>query len=103
MENSKAIVNLKFKSDLSTEELCEIAKRRKSILQNVKGLITLFCYTNEETNTIGGTYIFENLQLAHQYLGEFLTKGVGPEYGVIPMTLKIDVGCLKDEIIVGDR
>ncbi len=98
MQHKKTIVNLKFKSNLPTEKVCEISKTRKTLLKNTKGLISLFCYTNEETNTVGGTYIFENIQLAHQYLSQFLTEGLGPKYGIIPMTLKIDIGCLKDEI-----
>ncbi|KAA1242707.1 YdhR family protein [Aquimarina sp. RZ0] len=102
MENKKTIVNLRFKSNLPADEVCEISTNRKQILKNTEGLISLFCYTNEETNIIGGTYIFENIQLAHQYLGQFLTQGIGPKYGIIPVTLKIDIGCLKDEI-QGDK
>jgi len=98
MENKKTIVNLRFKSNLPTDEVCKISTNRKEILKNTEGLISLFCYTNEETKTIGGTYIFENIQLAHQYLGKFLTEGIGPKYGIIPVTLKIDIGSLKGEI-----
>ncbi len=97
MENKKTIVNLRFKSNLPTDEVCEISTDRKQILKNTEGLISLFCYTNEETKTIG-TYIFENIQLAHQYLGQFLIQDIGPKYGIIPVTLKIDIGSLKDEI-----
>ncbi|TSE09154.1 hypothetical protein [Aquimarina algiphila] len=98
MQNEKVIINLRFKSILSTEEICKLSDDRKYLLKNTKGLISLFCYINEETNTIGGTYIFRNMELAQHYLGLFLTEGLGPKYGVIPKTLKIDIGCLKDEI-----
>ncbi|MBP2830738.1 hypothetical protein J8281_00945 [Aquimarina sp. U1-2] len=100
MNTQKAIVNLKFKSNLSIDRLNEISEDRKDVLKSTKGLISVFCYTNEETKTIGGTFIFESIQLAHQYLGQFLTNGLGPKYGILPMTLKIDVGCLK-EIVKG--
>ncbi len=98
MNTKRAIVNLKFKSSLSVEKINEVSKERKILLRNTKGLISVFCYTNEETKTIGGTFIFESIQLAHQYLGQFLTEGIGPKYGVIPMTLKIDIGNLREEI-----
>ncbi|WP_378175526.1 hypothetical protein [Aquimarina sp. SS2-1] len=98
MQTKKAIVNLKFKSNLSLEELSKVSRERKQILKNTKGLISLFLYTNDETKTVGGTFIFENIELAHQYLGKFMTEGLGPKYGVIPMTLKIDVGCIKGQI-----
>ncbi|SEL95447.1 hypothetical protein SAMN04487910_3703 [Aquimarina amphilecti] len=98
MQNEKAIINLRFKSNLTIEKVCEISNTRKNLLKNTKGLVSLFLYINEETNTIGGTYIFKNLQLARTYLKQFLTDGLGPKYGVIPMTLKIDVASLKDEI-----
>ncbi|PKV50209.1 putative monooxygenase ydhR [Aquimarina sp. MAR_2010_214] len=102
MQDKKAIVNLRCKSNLPTEEICKLLDRRKHLLKNTKGLISLFCYINEETNTIGGTYIFKNMKLAQQYLEQFLTEGFGPKYGIIPMTLKIDIGCLKDEIQGGN-
>ncbi len=98
MQNEKTIVNLRFKSNLPTEKVCVISENRKQLLKNTEGLISLFCYTNEETKIIGGTYIFKNIQLAHQYLGQFLTEGLGLKYGIIPVTLKIEIGCLKDEI-----
>ncbi|MBQ0733381.1 hypothetical protein [Aquimarina celericrescens] len=98
MSDQKAIVNLKFKSNLPIESVNEVSKEIKNVLINIKGLISVFCYTNEETKTIGGTFIFESIEFAHQYLGQFLTDGLGPKYGVIPMTLKIDVGNLQREI-----
>ncbi len=98
MQNEKAIVNLRFKSNLPTEKVCEISKDRKKTLKKTKGLVSLFYYANEETSTVGGTYIFKSIELAHQYLAQFLTDGVGPRYGVIPKTLKIDISSLKDEI-----
>ena len=98
MQKKETIINLRFKSELSTEKVCKITEARKNLLRNTKGLVSLFCYTNEETNIIGGIYIFENMQLAHQYLGRFLIEGIGPKYQIIPMTLKIDVVNLIEEI-----
>ncbi len=96
--NEKAIINLKFKSNLSLSDLGKVSKEREQVLKNTEGLISLFCYTNDETKTVGGTFIFESTESAHQYLGKFMTEGVGPRYGVIPMSLKIDIGSLKGEI-----
>ncbi|MFD2565119.1 hypothetical protein [Aquimarina rubra] len=102
MNKKKAIVNLKFKSNLSIEDINKVSRERKEILKKTKGLISLFCYTNDETKIVGGTFIFENIELAHQYLGKFMTEGLGPRYGIIPMTLKIDIGSVEGEIIGGD-
>ena len=95
------IVNLKFKSNLSKEEINKITEIRKEELENTEGLVSLICHYNEETHTIGGTYIFKNILYARTYLEDFLTNGIGPKYGVIPTTLKIDIGTIKNEI-VGD-
>ncbi|MGY3791882.1 hypothetical protein [uncultured Aquimarina sp.] len=98
-QKERTLVNLKFKTTLPIEELEKISTERKRILKKTKGLISFFCYTNDETKTIGGIFIFESLILANQYVGKFLTDGLGPKYGVIPMTLKIDIGSIKEEII----
>ncbi|MHA7056935.1 hypothetical protein ACWGOQ_0006925 [Aquimarina sp. M1] len=99
MNYKKAIVNLKFKSNLSMESIGEVSKEKNQMLKDTKGLICLFCYTNRETKTIGGTFIFRNIEFAQQYIGKFLTEGFGPRYGIIPMTLKIDIGTIEEEII----
>ncbi len=99
-KEERTIINLKFKSKLSKKELYEILKIDKEDLKRTKGLLSLICHYNEETQTIGGTYIFKNIICARAYLAAFLTDGIGPKYGVIPMTLKIDIGDIKDEIIV---
>lgn len=102
MQNEKAVINLKFKSVLCDKDLKQVSAERKRILKKTEGLISLLCYTNDETKTIGGIFIFQNMRLANQYIGKFLTEGLGPRYGIIPKTLKIDVGYVKDEIL-GDN
>ncbi|MBQ4820560.1 hypothetical protein [Aquimarina sp. MMG016] len=98
MQRKKAIVHLKFKTRFSFDNVVKVTQERREILKNTKGLISLFCFSNDETKTIGGTMIFDNIELAHHYLGRFMTEGLGPKYGIIPMTLKIEVSTITDEI-----
>ncbi|MCX2764365.1 YdhR family protein [Aquimarina muelleri] len=95
MKEEKAIINLNFQSKLSIKELYVLIENRKKELIQTEGLISLFCHSNEITNTVGGIYIFQNTQSAEQYLKGFLIKGVGLRYGIIPKTLKIDISSLN--------
>ncbi len=97
MQGERTIVHLKFQSTLSELELKNILDNRKEKLKNIRGLFSFYCHYNEETKTIGATYIFENIDLARIYIGRFMIEGLGPKYGVIPMTLKIDMAQIKRE------
>ncbi len=91
MKEEKTIIDLKFQSTLSTRELRTLIENRKKKLIHTEGLISLFCNSNETTNTVEGTYIFQNIQFAEKYLEDFLIKGIGPKYGAIPRTLRIKI------------
>ncbi len=98
MLNEKVIVNVQFKSTLSPKQLKKISIKSLDEMANVKGLITKYYYINPETSIIGGTYLFENLKLAREYLSYFLIQGIGLKYGIIPDTLKMDTGIVHLEI-----
>ncbi|GAA4274930.1 YdhR family protein [Aquimarina gracilis] len=98
MLEEKTIVNVQFKSTLSHEKLYEISNKNKSEMASVKGLIIKYYYINPETNVIGGTYLFENIGFARDYLRFFFLKGIGLKYGIIPETLKMEIGNVNLEI-----
>lgn len=98
IQNEKAIVNLKFKTTLPLEDLEKVSSERKRILKKTRGLVSLHCYVNDETKTFGGIFMFEDIRFANQYLENFLTEGMGPKYGIIAKTLKIDIGAVKYKI-----
>ncbi|WP_298546470.1 YdhR family protein [uncultured Aquimarina sp.] len=94
----KAIVNVQFKSNLSQQRLQKISSNYMDTLENVEGLIRKYYYINTETKTIGGTYLFDNIKLARNYIRHFLVRGIGPRYGIIPDTLKMQTGIIQMEI-----
>ncbi len=98
MFKEKTIVNVQFKSSLSQERLQEISNQDLGKMANVNGLIYKYYYTNTETKIIGGTYIFENVRLAREYLKSFFVNGIGLKYGIIPDTLKMEVGIITLEV-----
>ncbi len=97
-KKGKTIVNVRFKSTLSEDKLYEISTKNQNEIANVKGLIIKYYYINPETNTIGGTYLFENIDQARDYLRHFFLKGIGLQYGIIPDTLKMEIGNINLEI-----
>ncbi|GAA4271970.1 hypothetical protein U6A24_10700 [Aquimarina gracilis] len=98
MRDEKTIIHLKFQSTLHESELYKIAEKRKEEFKKVRGLLSFIYHYNEETKTIGGTYIFENIIFARAFIGRFMIEGVGPRYGIIPMSLKIDIAQIKEEL-----
>ncbi len=98
MFKEKTIVNVQFKSTLSQEKLYDISTKNRDEMANIKGLIIKYYYINQETNIIGGTYFFENIALARDYLRYFFVKGIGLKYGIIPGTLKMEIGNVNFEI-----
>ncbi|WP_299439983.1 YdhR family protein [uncultured Aquimarina sp.] len=98
MSEKKAIVNVQFKSNLSPQRLQKISSNHLDTMANVEGLIKKYYYINPETKTIGGTYLFDNMKLARDYLRYFLIKGIGLRYGIIPNTLKMETGIIQIEI-----
>ncbi|WP_158597010.1 YdhR family protein [Aquimarina sp. BL5] len=94
----KAIVNVQFKSYLSQQRLQKISSNYMDTMANVEGLIKKYYYINTETKTIGGTYLFDDIKLARDYIRYFLVKGIGLKYGIIPDTLKMQTGIIQMEI-----
>ncbi|MHA7057769.1 YdhR family protein [Aquimarina sp. M1] len=98
MSIEKAILHVQFKSNLSTQRLQKISKSHIDMMANIEGLIKKYYYINTETKTIGGTYLFDDIQLARDYLRYFLMNGIGIRYGIIPDTLKMETGIVQIEI-----
>ncbi len=98
MSEEKVIINVQFKSNLSQKRLQKISNNHLDTMANVEGLIKKYYYINAETKTIGGTYLFDNMKLAREYLRYFLVKGIGLRYGIIPNTLKMETGTIQIEI-----
>ncbi|WP_226294288.1 YdhR family protein [Aquimarina algicola] len=94
----KTLINIKFKSSLNAKEFNYVKKQRHKEIASIQGLVSLFCHYNEETEYIGGLFIFNDLQSAQNYLSDFLMIGLGLRYGIIANTLNIEISSLKEEI-----
>ncbi len=98
MSNEKIIVNVQFKTSISQDKLTEISNQSLEEMAKIKGLIIKYYHINPETKIVGETYLFENLKLARDYLNNFFLQGIGPKYGIIPETLKMETGIVYMEV-----
>ncbi len=98
MLREKAIINVQFKSTFSIKKLHKISYKHKDEMANINGLIIKYYYVNPETKIIGGTYFFEDIFQARDYLNHFFLKGIGLQYGVIPDTLKVEINVISFEV-----
>ncbi len=94
----KAIVHLSFKINVPKEDVSAIFENRRKNLTRSNGLVSFFCYWEENTSTVGATYIFESRLKAEIYIRDFLIDGLGPKYNVIPQTLTIKTQEIVTEI-----
>ena len=94
----KTILNIQFKTSLCKEELIQVCEKDKELMSKTKGLFIKYYHINEEKNLVGSTYIFNNEDNARIYLSSFMLDGIGVRYGIIPESLKVNIGSVIMEV-----
>ncbi len=90
MKNSKAVLSVRFKSTYSSEELSDLFHQHLEDFKNVPGLIQKYYVADENSETVGGIYVFENKDARAAFWESKLAKGIPATYGVKMETISVE-------------
>jgi hypothetical protein len=90
MKNAEAILLVKFKSNLSPEDLQKTCLEDLEVFRNVPGLLQKYYISEESTGAISGFYIFENKKARASFWNSELAKNIPARYGGIPDSFRIE-------------
>ena len=80
------IINFNL-NDLSRAQYEEVCDSLAETFAAVPGLVSKHWLANEETNTYGGVYLFENEQAMHDYQASELFKSVAGNPALVNATV----------------
>jgi len=90
MQNSQAVLSVKFNSIHSSAELIQLFKQDLDLFKAVPGLVQKYYIAEEGTRAHGGIYVFENKAARNAFLNSDLASKIPSIYGVEPDTLRIE-------------
>ncbi len=90
MKNSKAVLSVRFKSTYGSEELLHLFEEHLEDFKNVPGLVQKYYVADENSETVGGIYVFENKEARTVFWDSKLAKGIPATYGVNMETLSVE-------------
>ncbi len=90
MKNEKAVLSVRFKSTYSSEELLNLFNEGLEDFKNVPGLLQKYYVADENSETVGGIYVFENKDAREAFWNSKLAKGIPATYGVKMETLSVE-------------
>lgn len=90
MNNAKAVLVVKFKSEHSPEKLMEAINNYLETFRNVPGLIQKYYLAEEETHLASGFYIFDSRESRDAYWNSDLAKKVPSIFGVVIETIRVE-------------
>ena len=73
---------VKFKSNLSEEELFKIVKERKSEFQKITALKQKYYFKDVMTGEYGGVYLWESKEAMQEFQQTELAKTIGAAYQI---------------------
>jgi len=77
------IQTIKFKSQLTEEEVMRIARERESQFQAIPGLIQKYYIKPQQENHYGGVYIWDSIESLNAYRASDLATSIPTAYGII--------------------
>src|SRR4051812_48967918 len=90
MKNEEAVLSVKFRSTLSSEELIKACQKDLESFRSVPGLVQKYYLAEELTGALSGVYIFETKSARTLFWNSDLAKSIPTRYGVIPETLRVE-------------
>jgi hypothetical protein len=90
MKNEKAVLSVKFNSIYNAKELNELFHKHLQLFKDMPGLIEKYYLSEDNTNAIGGIYIFESKTARDAFWNSELAKDIPGTYGVILDTLRVE-------------
>ena len=74
---------IKFKSELSEEEVFKVADERKPQFQAIKGLVQKYYVKDNKTGEYGGIYIWDSEESLKSYRQSELASSIPKAYKII--------------------
>ena len=74
---------IKFKSQLSEEEIIRIAKERETQFQTIPGLLQKYYVKPDQTGQYGGVYVWDSVESLKAYRESALAASIPKAYEVI--------------------
>jgi hypothetical protein len=90
MKNAEAVLSVKFKSNLESEELLRVCNENLQSFRDVPGLIEKYYLAEELSGAISGFYIFSTVSAREAFWTSSLAKDIVPRYGVIVDSLRVE-------------
>ncbi|MGZ3847381.1 MAG: hypothetical protein ACXVBK_12935 [Flavisolibacter sp.] len=90
MKNAEAVLAVKFKSHLETDELLRVCNENLQSFRDVPGLIEKYYLAEELSGAISGFYIFSTVSAREAFWTSALAKDIVPRYGVIVDSLRVE-------------
>jgi hypothetical protein len=98
MNNSQALLSVKFISIHTSIELIQLFKQDIDLFKAVPGLVQKYYIAEEGTRAHGGIYVFENKAARNAFLDSDLASKIPSRYGVQPDTLRIEQFAVSIEL-----
>ena len=90
MNNSKAVLSVRFESSYGSKELLNLFHQKAEDFRNVPGLLQKYYVSDEKSEVVGGIYIFENKDARTAFWDSKLAKTIPATYGVKIETLHVE-------------
>lgn len=90
MKNLKAVLSVRFRSTYSSAELLDLFHQGLEDFKNVPGLLQRYYVADENSETVGGIYVFENRHDREAFCNSKLAKDIPSRYRLKMETLGVE-------------
>ena len=90
MKSAKAVLAIKFKSTLGSDELSKTIEENLQGYREVPGLVEKYFLSEEGSGLIGGFYVFSTVSAREAFWESELSKASVPRYGVVVDTARVE-------------
>ena len=90
MSTQKSVLSVRFRSTFKSSELNQLFHDNLDHFKNVPGLLEKYYLKDEQSDVVGGIYIFDSKSSKINFWNSDLAKSIPGTYGVIMESLKVE-------------
>jgi len=90
MKKLKAVLSVRFESNFDFEKLLQLFQLHLEDFKKVPGLLQKYYLSDENSDTVGGIYVFENKDARAAFWNSALAKAIPATYSVKMETLRVE-------------